>query len=535
VNDSSQNTTSQNTTTSSGWKSWFSGLISIDYRSLAACRIALGALLLFDVIWRLTDLHVMYSDAGLMPADQMRRLYANSWRWSLHWWDGSIQFQLALFALSAVLAAALTAGYHTRLATIGCWIMWASLHTRAPFVINAGDSLIRTLVLWGMFLPLGQVWSIDAWRRGRSAAQRPQRIASVGTFAILLQVCLVYWLTAIYKLLTHNWRTGGGLQNALDWGGYNKPLGILLTDHPTLSQILSYGTIAIELIGPAVVLLAWRRPLLRIMGIATFVAFHAGIELCMYVGLFSYVSIAAWLLFVPAAFWDRVFSGSKRGATEASDRHRTVARSRAAVWLNRTSGTLCFALLFVMVSYNVLGLAVTIRTKSDRQMTHDQRMRKIPKPLRQVAQVTLLGQYWSMFARPLTTSSWFIAKARLRSGDTVDLLRDGRPFNFERPQRLALLYPNHRWRKFVLALTHKIDHRKAFSQNLCDYLFQEWNGRHERAEQIAVLELMCIYERVGGNDENEHFVSKVYARTENEDDAIEDTIDFGVPFELQEN
>ncbi|MGB6044723.1 MAG: HTTM domain-containing protein [Pirellulales bacterium] len=492
-------------------------------------------MLLFDVIWRLTDLHVMYSDAGLMPADQMRRLYANSWRWSLHWWDGSIQFQLALFALSAVLAAALTAGYHTRLATIGCWIMWASLHTRAPFVINAGDSLIRTLVLWSMFLPLGQVWSIDAWRRGRSAAQRPQRIASVGTFAILLQVCLVYWLTAIYKLLTHNWRTGGGLQNALDWGGYNKPLGILLTDHPTLSQILSYGTIAIELIGPVVVLLAWRRPLLRIMGIATFVAFHAGIELCMYVGLFSYVSIAAWLLFVPAAFWDRVFSGSKRGATEASDRQRTVARSRAAVWLNRTSGTLCFALLFVMVSYNVLGLAVTIRTKTDRQMTHDQRMRKIPRPLRQVAQVTLLGQYWSMFARPLTTSSWFIAKARLHSGDTVDLLRDGRPFNFERPQRLALLYPNHRWRKFVLALTHKIDHRKAFSQNLCDYLFQEWNGRHERAEQIAVLELMCIYERVGGNDENEHFVSKVYARTENEDDAIEDTIDFAVPFELQEN
>ena len=115
----------------------------------------------------------MYADGGVMPIREVQNHFAGSWRWSLHWLSGAPAFQMALFGLAGLLAVLLLIGCLTRVATIGSWILLASLITRAPLVINAGDTLLLLLLFWSMFLPLGRMWSVDALVQRRPRDDRP--------------------------------------------------------------------------------------------------------------------------------------------------------------------------------------------------------------------------------------------------------------------------------------------------------------------------------------------------------------------------
>ena len=89
--------------------------------------------------------------------------------WSYVRWPGAAPATMKGAIVRVLLAVALLVGYRTRLATIGSWILLASIHVRLPVVINAGDTLLRVLLFWSIFLPLGAMWSVDA-RRGRPVA-----------------------------------------------------------------------------------------------------------------------------------------------------------------------------------------------------------------------------------------------------------------------------------------------------------------------------------------------------------------------------
>ena len=166
-------------------------LFGIDSRSLALFRMAAGTLLLIDLSIRCGDLTAMYSDQGVLPIAAVRQQLAGTWYWSLHFLHGSSVFQAALFVVAAILAIALLFGFYTRIATIGSWIMLASIYTRAPYAVNGGDTLLVILLFWSMFLPLGKTWSIDACR-GRVRSNRNYSksiVLSMGTCAIPPVVC----------------------------------------------------------------------------------------------------------------------------------------------------------------------------------------------------------------------------------------------------------------------------------------------------------------------------------------------------------
>ena len=60
---------------------WF----AVDLRSLAAFRIALASVLLYDLIDRARDLRAHYTDAGLLPADLLEQVAGSGIRFSLHY------------------------------------------------------------------------------------------------------------------------------------------------------------------------------------------------------------------------------------------------------------------------------------------------------------------------------------------------------------------------------------------------------------------------------------------------------------------
>ncbi len=501
-------------------KDGWSNVFSIDPRSLALFRVAIGLLLFTDVINRLPEAAAMYGPEGIMPVGDVRDFFKGTWCWSLYWLNEATWFQQTLLLVTAVVAVALMLGYRTRVVVVAAWILAVSIHRRAPVIINAGDTLICIMLFWSMFLPLARVWSIDARQSKHAIADRLEPVFSVASGAIIVQLCLMYWFTAIFKFL-EGWGTGHGLQNALEWGGYNKAIGDVLLAYPNVTAGLSIATVWLELLGPLLIFTPWRNYIWRIVAVAAFVALHLGIELTMHVGLFSYAAIIAWMLILPREFWQSAFLPrwlSAGGSVDKQKTDTTVPQSRF-FGQGKTAAGLCAVFLTCSIAINVFSVLDRAYDK------------KPPLWLKRFGEVTLLRQRWAMFARPNIATNWFVARARLADDSYVDLLRSGAPVSMTRPDRLAEMFPNHRWRKLSQNLSSRSVRFDSFRKNLAVYLFREWNASHKEVRQIIVLELICFFKNIDQQSAGAEFQSVVYARIESDTVDPERTLDFDAPWQ----
>lgn len=192
-------------------------LIGIDVRSLAVVRMLLGLLIVVDIVVRWGDFAIFYADSGIVSLHDSRAITAAPGAWSLYWLSTADAYQQALLAATAVGGVLLLLGCWTRWTTIACWVLVASLWNRNPLVCNYGDTLLRMLLFWGMFLPWGSTWSLD-WlrgvRRGKNGVQGVT-IHSAASAAILLQLTLLYFFTGLWKW-NDDWIQGRALFHALN-------------------------------------------------------------------------------------------------------------------------------------------------------------------------------------------------------------------------------------------------------------------------------------------------------------------------------
>lgn len=518
--------------TRSSLRPWIADWIGIDPRALAAFRIGLATILLVDLAIRATDLTAFYADGGFFPFEAARRWHGSRWSWSLHLLDGSPSFQAALLLLAAVLAIALLLGYRTTLAAIGSWVLLASLHNRVPMLLNGGDILFRMLLFWGMFLPLGREWSIDARRRRQCAPgggdsltgpgrterhDRCQPVVSIASAALLLQMCLMYWFTGQFKF-NSDWLSGDSMYYVFSFDAYGRPLGRFLLNFPTVCKLMTWGALWLELVGPWLVMLPtpwlarlaedprvvgrtprWLRRVmydvgryLRLVVVLAFLGLHLGIELTMTVGLFSYVSAVGWLVFVPREVWQAIGRWLSRLLVIRSPVDKALAaQPTASAWtlpqLLHVSALgarqlACLVLLVYVVWWNV----ATLQTKADFEKV-------LPRPLQKPAHFLLVGQKWSMFSRPTKDDGWFVARAVTADAGAIDILRGGAPVDLAKPADVAGIFPNHRWRKFYRQL---IPEKSAkYRAAVAEHLGRTWNRTHRGDQRAVEVELLYLRER----------------------------------------
>ncbi|MFO0880255.1 MAG: HTTM domain-containing protein [Gemmataceae bacterium] len=273
---------------------------TLDVRSLALFRVALAVLIILDWIDRLPDLRVLFSDDGMMPRNLVQGLQP----FSFHMLSGSVWFQALLFAIAIGLGVLLLIGWRAPWVCLVSFFLLASIHGRNPTLMQGGDHLIRIITFWGIFLPLGACWSVDASRPGTKPAS--SRILSPATVAYVFQICMVYWFAAAWKWLGP-WRDEGtAVYLTLHIGHLPTRLGYLLREFPSICWFLTHYTIYLEAFGPVLLLLPFNVPLQRLVAISLFILFHAGLALMMELGHFPFVCMVAWLPLIPGAFWDRL-------------------------------------------------------------------------------------------------------------------------------------------------------------------------------------------------------------------------------------
>ena len=471
--------------------------LGIDLRALAAFRIGLGAVLLADLLLRSRNLVIFYTDAGVLPRSLLAANRPVISQLSIHTLSGDLLLQAGLFTLAGGCAIALLVGYRTRLAVLSSWLLLVSLHARNPLVLNGGDSLLRRLLFWGVFLPLGARWSLDALagrtRRSRVPTGGMQgRVVGVAAAGLLIQVVLVYATNAGFKLGSGRWLSGDALAYVLHLDEFTTPLGAALAEVPAVLSVLE--TVWLGLLVGSVGLVAttgWRRALLA----GLFAGAHLWMAATMRLGVFPFVSVVALVPFLPSRVWDRVSAvAASAGSGDIADRlpswlvatepgaevehdggqpePASAGRWRRARTLARRGGKIAGVILIAgLLVWNAAAVGV------------------VGPPDAVPGSLDPAEDSWDMFAAPPTRDVLILAPATTEGGRQVDALHGGE-VSWDPPPDGAAWYPTNRWRKYLRSVWATDD--PAVLHGVADGLCTRWSRTHdshvERVSLYAVLE-----------------------------------------------
>lgn len=415
--------------------------VAVDARALAAFRIALGAILLVDLARRSLDLVAFYTDAGVVPRSVLATQSPTFGAFSLHALSGSALWQALLFLGAGLVAVALLVGYRTRFATALSLVLLLSLHVRNPAILNGGDSLLRHLLLWGVFVPLGRRWSVDAIHRdasppvpeSRDGQDRADTVASIATAGLLAQVVFVYATNAILKLRGDAWPGGDAVEQVMAMTRYSTALGDALLAVPALLELGTYLWLGLLVASP---LLLLSRGRLRTLLAGAIAAVHLGMAVFMELGLFPFVSIAGLVPFVGPVVWDRLPSAGTRTVRRLAGLLPAGPTLPAWGWLRPIRTGMGTALPAV-----ILAVLLVVNTASVGYVS-----------LPEGAPAALEDKSWSMFApAPPGDDGWYVFAGRLDAGRQVDA-RTGGSLSRDRPPDVDETYPNNRWQALLYRL-----------------------------------------------------------------------------------
>jgi hypothetical protein len=518
-------------------------IFGADLRSLAAFRMVLAAIVLADLAGRASDLVVHYTDDGVLPRSMVLR-ELNEWQFSINLMNGTTFFQALLFAIAALAALALMVGYRTRLMSVVVWVMMVSIQWRNPLVLSDADTLMRVLLFWAMFLPLGAYWSVDR-ARNPVPARLSMRFLSLATVALFLQIAFMYWFTVMLKT-GREWRTDGtALYYALSAEHLTTPLGAYVRQFTTPLKALTYGSFWLEALGPCLLFFPFRTALVRTGAILAFMCLHFGILLTLDLGLFPWLSAFCMVSFLPSRFWDVTVPRLRtavpglsdlaripqRAATRLAPAFGSPFRARSAAWgsvgFASPAGIAVDASVEQLGGFEVRPGTASIMPAPCGPRTVPARVRSsvvtnllaisclvyvflwnlttvsdfsMPDRIRPLGNLLGLKQSWNMFApRPVTVTGWYVIPGTLGDGRQVDLVRAVvnddpdliREVSWERPDDLDVIFEDKYWRKYLDAIRDDSAQRRYFAQYVC----REWNASHDGGSELVSLQIVYVKER----------------------------------------
>ncbi len=272
----------------------------LDTRALALFRIALGLLTMADLVMRSFLLSEHYTATGVLPLADLgyelpggRPFFPDALY--PHTWFDTVARHRVLFVIHGLAAFALVLGFRARAMSCVVWFLLVSLHGRNPTLIYGADDLLRLLLMWSIFLPLGRYWSLDAWfaRRGRDGDGKRGHLSWAGG-ALSVQVACVYLFTWFCKS-GPDWFQGNAVYYALHMDVYARGLAHSMRAFPELLRPLSLGVFWFELAAPLLLLSPVKTYRARCGALVGLAAMQIGFACFLSLGLFPWIALAALL------------------------------------------------------------------------------------------------------------------------------------------------------------------------------------------------------------------------------------------------
>lgn len=429
---------------------------TLDVRALSLMRIAVGLVLMTDLMVRSLSINVFFTDEGVLPVSILKQYSWNPYYFSFHALSGELWWQVVLFILNAIAIFLLIIGYRARVFTFICWAFLTSLQTRNPFISQGGDDLMRLILLWGIFLPWGERYSVN---KSSHISTSYFSLANVG---YIFLVASVYYFSALLKT-SPEWRTEGtAIYYALSLDQLRMPLGTYLYQFPQVMKVLTFIVFYIELIAPFFLVLPFMPWWVRFTGVVSLFLLHLGIVSTLYVGLFYAIGISTLIGMLPG----NVMDWFERKCYKNKTKFQLIdgpEQSRLYIMFNYIRN----GFFVVLIAYCLM-----INFGALRWFPYmlDQSVVKFGNILR-------LEQHWGMFSPfILKDDGFYIYEGYTKSGEKLDIKHNTPDVVYTKPSHLVTEYESDRWRKF--SENYVFNNNNFMRPYYCDYLLKKWNKEH---------------------------------------------------------
>eukprot|EP01132_Coremiostelium_polycephalum_P004161 gene4161-5209_t len=240
-------------------------MFGVDKRACAIFRFMVGLIGLMDLIERWPDIKAHYSDEGIVP----RSVVCD------HFWNQS----------------------------------WFSFHLFGG-IGHGGDVYMRVISYFGMFLPIGAVFSIDSAFKKPVLRRENKKfvVMNFASFAIINQIIYLYIFSYIHKT-GEEWRTDyTATYYALQLDYFRTSLANMLLTYHNVLKVMTFSVLYYEGFGFLTLFFPVWTAQIRTIGAMGFTAMHIGFGLFMQLGIFSPICASGTLLLYPTWFWDTLFN-----------------------------------------------------------------------------------------------------------------------------------------------------------------------------------------------------------------------------------
>jgi hypothetical protein len=261
---------------------------------------------------------------------------------------------------------------------------------------------------------------------------------------------------------------------------FTNPFGYWLLQYPAILVLLTKATLLLEVSVPFLLLMPLGNAYLRLILFAIMVGFHLGIYLCMDVGLFSFMCIAYWLVFLPGLFWDKLtavipwkFLGSITEVTGTKINGPEVLATPGPRWL------IPCLLIFVMV--------MNYQRYLNPPMVSDE-----ATVIDTVGRITGLDQYWAMFSPGVLKDGLKIwAEGTKADGTKVNLFNPSQDNRLSDRRMIWAKEDSYARKRFLIWGLYEFP-RDPFSRAFLKMMLEEWNQTHSAKDQIISAQIVSL-------------------------------------------
>lgn len=473
-------------------------VFALDTRSLALLRIGVGLVAFLSTMLQWPDAHLNYGVSGVMPAEAMLGAWGKAHLWTLHlvfqagWW---VHF---LFFAAAACALLVTVGIWWRWSGFLLWLLLVSMSHRNPLVQNSGDGLLCMLLLWSLFLPCAEHFTLQKNKR----TGQPRMVVGFASAAIVLQFFYVYAVGALHKTGAA-WRSDyTAVWDSLQLQSFSTPLGDWLAQFPDLCALLTIGVFWSELLVPVLLFVPYRVAWWRLLAVAYSFALHAGMGSALYLKLFPLVGLVLALPLLPPVFW----SWLQGKCTKSSNGFRAEPRLERM----RGAGEALSALLVILAAFSSLENVRNTGSLSRLGPYLPEALRPAWEEAGRFTSWFLrsvhLQQKWKMFSpHPQVNDAYFIVEGTTEAGQKISLYPGYERFPMSRNPvyaRPITGYGGHvtlRWRTYFKNISQS---KHASQRRYCAaFLARLWNQSAPFSEQVVRVRILKFSRNVAKGEQ----------------------------------
>lgn len=325
---------------------WFAPrYMDADLRTLGLWRIIIGTFLCID---------------GFRHALEARFYYSNEGLFQNHWllFSPTAEFNLSLltsfssptavriaFACAIVCFFCFAIGFKTRAFNLLSLIWYVSIDQRLLLRENGGYIVVVLLAFWSLFLPMGERFSVDAWRRAwrltrgatpeAAAAHRrawPRGLhRSLASAIVVVNFALIYLFNVVNKFGS-TWMKGHTVHYVLHIDRMVTPLAVWSRELLPFWVTMAITWVVLVVEATIMLSILWpdNRRYTRPMAILMLVPLHASFGAMMRLGPFSWAMVVFSVALLCPVHWEAFGRFFRARISPAELRYRGALGALAA-------------------------------------------------------------------------------------------------------------------------------------------------------------------------------------------------------------